>query len=298
MSNLNIARSLELFFVDGRADGLLTAEVFNWTGHIISSPRTQLSVALTRPESAFTGVYILLGDQAGEPRAYVGEGESIAARIKSHDTNKDWWDRAVLITTTGDGLNKAHVRYLEARLIQIANTVGAVAVENGNSPTLPGLNEAAQSNMESFLEYLLIVLPAIRVDAFVESTRQTILTVGPEKQTIFELVLKKENIRAKATLDGSDFIVQMGSEARKEWIGDRTNKTSYWKLHDDLVKNGILELQDDKRIFTVNYAFSSTSAAGAVVNGRSTAGPTAWKLIDSGKTYREWEEDKLADLSG
>jgi hypothetical protein len=48
------------------------------------------------------------------------------------------------------------------------------------------------------------------------------------------------------------------------------------------------------RIFTENYAFSSTSAAGAVVNGRSTAGPIAWKLQETNKTYKVWEAAQFA----
>jgi len=33
MSYNTIGKSLELFFVDGKPDGMLTAEVFNWTGY-------------------------------------------------------------------------------------------------------------------------------------------------------------------------------------------------------------------------------------------------------------------------
>jgi len=76
-----IGRSLELFYIDGRPDGMLTAEVFNWTGHVLMTPRTKLSAALARPEARYTGVYLLLGEQDGDPRAYVGECEDIAARI-------------------------------------------------------------------------------------------------------------------------------------------------------------------------------------------------------------------------
>lgn len=36
------SRSLELFFIDGRPDGMLTAEVFNWTGHVLMTPRTRI----------------------------------------------------------------------------------------------------------------------------------------------------------------------------------------------------------------------------------------------------------------
>ena len=290
-------RSLELFFVDGDPDGLLTAEVFNWTGHILSLPRTQLAKALSRPESKFTGVYILLGDIDGEETAYIGEGENIADRIRSHDSNKDWWTRAILITTAANALNKAHVQYLESRLVEKAKSANSVCLENVTTPNLPSINEADKSNMESFLDYLELALPAIRVDIFANQTRASNVTESKDKETTkFELMLKKENIRATAVLIGSDFIVEKGSLARFEWIGDRKPKTSYWQLHDKLVAQGVLEEAGEVRKFTENYAFSSPSAAGAVVNGRSTAGPIAWKVLGSGLTYKEWEAQRLAEL--
>jgi hypothetical protein len=36
-------RSLELYFIDGHPEGMLTAEVFNWTGHVLKFPRAQQS---------------------------------------------------------------------------------------------------------------------------------------------------------------------------------------------------------------------------------------------------------------
>jgi hypothetical protein len=89
--------SLELFFINGKPDGMLTAEVFGWTGHILVLPRTKLVDALKRKESSYTGVYILLGDKDEEPLAYIGEGESIAKRIKQHDSKKDWWTKPLVL---------------------------------------------------------------------------------------------------------------------------------------------------------------------------------------------------------
>ena len=41
MTTAPIGRSLELYFIDGRPDGTLTAGVFNWTGHVLITPRTR-----------------------------------------------------------------------------------------------------------------------------------------------------------------------------------------------------------------------------------------------------------------
>jgi hypothetical protein len=49
-------RSLELYFIDGRPDGMLTAEVFNWTGHVLMAPRTQITEALQREEAGYNAL--------------------------------------------------------------------------------------------------------------------------------------------------------------------------------------------------------------------------------------------------
>jgi hypothetical protein len=86
----------------------------------------------------------------------------------------------------------------------------------------------------------------------------------------------------------------MGRLARQSWIGDRSDKTSYWKLYDELVSTGVLITDENHRTFSESYAFSSTSAAGAVVTGRTTAGPISWKTQGTKQTYKEWEAEKLA----
>ena len=164
-------RSLELFFVDGRADGMLTAEVFNWTGHVLRTPRTQIKEALARPEAGFTGVYVLIGEDENGPRAYIGEAEDMRVRLRDHVANKDWWDDAILISSAANNLHKAHIKYLESRLVEIARDVAHTPLENGNTPPRSSLNEAARANMESFLDTLMMVLPAIRVDLFLSKKR-------------------------------------------------------------------------------------------------------------------------------
>jgi len=294
------ARTLELFFIDGKPDGMLTAEVYGWTGHILVAPRTRLSDALKRKESSYTGVYILLGEQNEESMAYIGEGENIAKRIINHDAKKDWWTRVILITSAANNLHKAHVQYLESRLVSEGLHASNMKLENATNPSLPSLSESGQANMEAFIEQLLMVLPAIRVDLFTSKAKpnksnsqlsQSTTTNSP----IFELMLKKEGVTATAILEDGEFVVQQGSLARGEYIGERSEKYLYWKLYDKLVEQGILVDHGNHKIFTSSYAFSSTSAAGSVCNGRSTAGPAAWKVKGTMQTYKDWEAATLAE---
>lgn len=287
-------RSLELHYINGQPDGMLTAEMFKWTGHVLLAPRTQLSQALSRVEAGYAGVYLLLGEKEGELLAYVGESEDIGSRIKTHDTRKDWWNIAILVTTAGNKLNKAHVRYLEARLIEQARAVGRTPLENGTNPPRPTLSEADISKMEAFLENIFIVLPAVRVDLFIQRTRPTPSVAPSARAPSAEFVLetKKHGVKARAVLVDGEFVVEAGSTARLSWEGVGSEMTSYGQLHQELRNEGVLQPDGTVCIFAKNYAFKSPSAAAAVVNGRPANGTIEWKTI-GGQTYKDWEAQQL-----
>lgn len=290
-------RSLELFFVDGRPDGLLTAEVFNWTGHILKAPRVKLREALERKEAGFTGVYLLLGEDDCGAVAYIGEGEDISSRIKSHDSKRDWWSEVVMITTSANNLHKAHAKYLESRLVEVAHEAGNARLENGNTPTRSGLSEASQANMEEYIETLRMILPALGINLFQVRKRPQQRPDGIVAKSVvplrFILEAPQVGLVASAQLEDTDFVVEQGSQARSEWVANGSHNPSYKKLHAHLVEQGILIHQDGKAIFTERYAFSSPSAAAAVILGRASNGRTKWKRPESGQTYADWEAEQI-----
>ncbi|HTQ04424.1 MAG TPA: GIY-YIG nuclease family protein [Polyangiaceae bacterium] len=68
-------------------------------------------------------MYLLLGDDdtaSGGVAIYVGEGDWVIDRIVRHDSTRDFWHTVVLFTSKDDNLNKAHARWLEARLVETA----------------------------------------------------------------------------------------------------------------------------------------------------------------------------------
>ncbi|WP_174297464.1 GIY-YIG nuclease family protein [Sphingomonas bacterium] len=287
-------RSLELYYVDGKPDGMVTAELFNWTGHVLMAPRTQVGAALKRIESTYAGVYLLIGDDAGEPRAYIGEGEDIAERIRAHDIRKEWWTTMVLVTAAANKLNKAHVRYLEARLIAEARATGRVPLDNGVVPAVPSLSEADIAKMEAFLENLLVVLPAVRVDLFIRRARATVSspTLAPAATVAghaprFVLANRKQGLRATALLTDGEFVVEAGSQARLSWAGLASH--TYSGLFAELVRAGVLVVRGEHNVFAESYAFRSPSAAAAMVNGRPSNGQIEWRSEQDDATYRDWE---------
>jgi hypothetical protein len=164
--------TIRIFVVDGDPDGIRLIDRMNWTGVGIVFPREQWSAARKRPELDRTGVYILVGYKEGDeddlPTLYIGEGDSVRERIESHDQKKDFWEQAYAFTASNNGLNKAHVRWLESQLIKHAKKAGRSKLENGNDPAEPRLNEAERSDCKAFLHEILQVLPVMALRAFEE----------------------------------------------------------------------------------------------------------------------------------
>ncbi|GBR55941.1 hypothetical protein AA18889_0404 [Acetobacter senegalensis DSM 18889] len=302
-------RSLELFYIDGHPDGMITAELFNWTGHVFVTPRTRLTEALKREESGYAGVYLLLGEKEGQDFAYIGEAEDLGVRLKQHAvaSDKDWWETAVLISASANRLNKAHVKYLEARLVAMAREIGHTPLHNGNSPKPPGLTEADIAKMEAFLASLMVVLPAIRVDMFIQrsrpagstnaaTTQQTVSVSNPSSDPVAEFTLKypKYEIEAHAVLQDGEFIVLTGSRLYSSWQGKEG--TGYHPLREELERGGVIKPEGKFAVFVKDYAFSSPSAAASIIYGRPANGQESWHEIRSGVTYKEWENRQLDAL--
>jgi hypothetical protein len=289
-------RSLELYFINGRPDGMVTARTFGWNGQLLVVPRTQLAYAFSRPEARYSGIYILLGETDEGPAAYIGESEDIGVRLKTHDVEKDFWSTVVMVTTSGNELNKAHVRYLEARLIQEARRIGRTPLVNGTAPPRPGLSEADIGKMEAFLEVLFFVLPAVRVDIFIERARPLVTNAGPsmavEQSPRFVLSNRKHGLRATAVVADGEFVVEAGSTARAAWEG-ALPQAGYARLHAELRRAEVLVLDGGHCRFAENYAFKSPSAAAAVINGRPANGAVEWRT-DQGESFKAWEQRSLS----
>lgn len=102
----------------------------------------------------------------------------------------------------------------------------------------------------------------------------------------FELVSTKHRLRATALESQGQFVVQAGSQAMPAWIG---TAGGYQLLREELVSSGRLAHDGDRMLFVEDVAFSSPSAAAAVVLGRSDNGRTRWRLPGTSITYALWQ---------
>lgn len=305
---MNNGRTLKIFLVDGAPNGLLTAEIMNWTGHVLTGPRSRLSELVQRPEARRTGVYFLVGPDAGTgigAQVYIGETDDVGQRMKEHNRpeekgGKDFWEKVCVVTSKDANLTKGHVKYLESRLIKIADAAGRCKLQNGTDPGYGNLPEADRSDMEFFLEQIITLLPVLGFDflrsmprAIDPSNQPGVAKVAGSTVPVFVADLRKLGIRAKAQEIDGEFVIIKGSQARLSWEGVGT---SYSKLFADLLKAGVLAPSTDGQlnVFTKDYAFSSPSAAAAMVAGRQSNGRVQWLLDGTSKTYGEWQDEQVS----
>jgi len=157
-------RSVRLFLAEGTATGILTAEIVNWTGHVLAAPRSRLEGALKREELRRTGIYILYSDAFASdlPEVCVGEGDDISVRLRTHsrDENKDFWDRFVAITSKDINLTKAHVKYLEGRLIALIRDTKKSVLKNRTEPTFDRLPKPTNPTWRLFWKNCTLFFPS------------------------------------------------------------------------------------------------------------------------------------------
>jgi hypothetical protein len=292
-------KQIKLFLVDGTPGGLTTAEITNWTGHVLQAQRSDLADLLKRDEAQHTGVYILLGEDesaVGETRCYIGEADVVADRLRHHHREKDFWDRVVVITSKDANLTKSHGRYLESRLISLATRAGRVTLENGTAPPVPALPEADASDMDYFVGQLQIVLPVLGVNAIrVRPTKLSVnLTVQTSESPIFHLRNAKAGVDARAQQIDGEFTMLAGSVVVASWHGvgkaESTMKAyaSYRARHEQLLAEGALVVDSGGARLTRDVVFSSPSTAGAVALGRSCNGRVEW-VSEDGRQFGVWE---------
>ncbi len=273
--------SVKIFLADGDPAGIKVVEKSNWTGVGLVFPQSLFAEARKRQELQRTGVYILVGpgESVQLPMVYIGEGDPILPRLQQHESKKDWWTHAVAFTSKDQNLNKAHIQYLESRLVDLAASAKRCQLDNGNKPYPPNLSEADRADAESFLEDILLCMPILGYSFFERAS------VAKAKAIHYHLTAKGLKSEGYETSEG--FVVVKGSQVA---VDERPSIHGYLKeLRAALVKEGVLQLAGQSYTLTQDYNFASPSTAAGVVVGGAANGREMWKTKE-GKTLKEVQE--------
>ncbi len=275
--------TIKLFLPRGDAKGLRIAEISNWSGKALAAPRTELDALLARVECEGAGVYILLGNDpdTNAQRAYVGEAEVIRDRLKQHKA-KEFWVSAVVFVSKDETLTKAHVRFLENRILGEATASGRFAIDQ-NQTSGARLPESDREDMEVFLARIRQLLPVLGSDLLTPIAHVPRMT---EDGGALYCRIKDAEARGQRTAEG--FVVFRGSSAVLKERPSAEQWPHVLATRKQLIADGTLVEKDGVYLFTKDVPFSSPSAAAAVIHGGSANGLIAW-VTKNGTSLKEIE---------
>ncbi|MDE5763485.1 MAG: GIY-YIG nuclease family protein [Ruminococcus sp.] len=279
---MKYGKSIELFLVNGTADSIVTAELSNWNGKAIKIPRIEVA-GCRREDITQTGVYFLFckGDDVADS-VYIGEAENVKERLVQHmcdytsEKEKYYWSTAVIFV--GRDLNKASIRYLENRFVEIARSLKRYFVLTKNTYRNTVMKESQIVAMEEFIENVKILLGALgfKVLEPLDKQDKSKNDISDKEQTE-EIRLHLERtikdvgkIEADGIRTSAGFVVLQGSHISP--VDDDTIPT--------VLKEKRKKASIESGILKEDVLLSSPSYAAMFVIGKSANGLTSWKTSD------------------
>ncbi len=275
-------KSIELFLANGTADSLITAELSNWNGKAIKIPRIEVSDC-KRSDIKGAGVYFLFcKEEDDSDSVYIGESESVHERLLQHlrdysaENEKFYWTTAVIFL--GRDLNKALIRYLEDRFVQIARESKRYKVLTKNTYGKTVMKESQTAAMEEFIDNVKVLINALGYKVL-EPTVQNV--PGSTHEEV--LYLNMGNAKATGIVTTEGFVLFAGAT-----VNEKTSEKSLSKGAVSLRKKHFDAGRVKDLTTTEDIIFSSSSAAADFVTGYSVSGPANWKN-KNGVTLKELE---------
>lgn len=221
-------KNINIFLMDGTANGRIKCTMANWTGVVYRIPRVDLDLCRERSDLKQSGIYFLFGasEETGEQVTYIGQagvrknGEGILFRLQEHRKNpdKDYWSEAVVFTTSNNSFGPTEISYLENRFCAMANDAHRYLVKNENEPSQGNVTEEKESELEEFIGYAKIIMGVLGHKVF-EPLVAPQPDAGQKRPdanagTVFFISKRGANARGVQTSEG--FIVLAGSVVRKD----------------------------------------------------------------------------------
>ena len=291
---MTYGKSIELFLVNGTADSIVTAELSNWNGKAIKIPRIEVA-ACKREDITQAGVYFLFCKEDDDSNSvYIGEAENVKERLMQHlrdynsEKEKYYWSTAIIFI--GRDLNKALIRYLENRFVEIARELKRYLVLTKNTYRNTVMKESQIAAMEEFIENVKVLLGALGFKVLEPLDKpDKSKNDRSDKEQNKELKLHLERtikdvgkIEADGIRTSEGFVVLQCSHVSP--IDDDTISTS---LKEQRKKANI-----ESGILKEDILFSSPSYAAMFVIGKSANGLTSWKTSD-GRSLKDIESSEM-----
>jgi len=272
------SKTLQILVPEGNHSGMKIVELPGWSGKCFMVPRQSLKELKDRSEVSQPGLYLLFGvdENTSDNLVYIGESENFYNRIANHDSNKDFWNTAIIFT---GGLNRAFVKYLEYMATTLAHEANRMVIQNKVQPQENTLSEFEKITVEQYFENVQFILGAFGYEVF-DTVSESIADAK-----IYYLKADGADAKAQLLADGSLNVLK-GSIARireTESFGGLSKVTRSKFVEDGtFIDNG----DGVSYLSTKDMLFKSPSNAGSTITGRPINGWTSWK-DESGNTLDE-----------
>ena len=272
-------QSIRIFLADGTPTGLRHVEIANWSGQALACPRSRFSELAKWDESKRPGVYFLFENSAGDNNAaYIGESEDVFKRLADHGRKKEFWNEVIIFTSKDENLTKGHIKYLEARLVEISKDADRYELENSNTPTKSSLPRADAAAMEEFVDNIRIILGSLShriLESVSSRSIQTTLDQKEDSLMNYEFSFKVGKVTANGRVTDDGFLLLKGSQIAYKSSPSMPDKNRLFK--DQMIADGLLENKGSYYLLVKDKLLSSSSYAATLVAGSSRSGPQSWK---------------------
>ena len=280
--------ALQILLNDEEIDGKKTVYVANRDIRCEYVPRHKVSTF----KSDYVAVYLLIGsDEEQGDLIYVGETEEGSTRLLNHDKKKEFWDYAYFFFSNTHNLNKADVKFLEAKIYQAIKEAGRYKLENATIPKESHIHDIRQSELMDMFKTIEFILggafnlfPFKKVDLQLE-VNETKEKINHLKQQLDELeketfYMTQKGADAKGYLlgEGKKFVVLKGSKtASIEKAANSFKEISAATNLERLKKQGVLQEIDGYYQFNETHISNSPSGASDLIYLGATNGWKEWK---------------------
>ncbi|GAA0208900.1 GIY-YIG nuclease family protein [Corynebacterium riegelii] len=308
---------IQLFLIDGTADGPVKASILGWLGRVYSIPVQELRRPdiNSRPDLNTHAIYFLVGtdNETDEPLIYVGQAgprksAPSLARVFEHLKNDErnekvdpeemeeirsleeraWFNRAIYLCTSDNSWGPTELNYLENAFYKLVKQVGTFQIGNKSEPPAGNVVEEHIPVLDDYIQNTRLILKSLGIDAFEtplgdasasNTSKSTITNDVRDTDPIFEIG-SPNTFHGEARQNADKFVVLKGAVLSETIVPSAPRSVARNReIHAHAIQGNRL-IKD--------IPFSSPTAAAAFLSGNSVSGPKAWKVKGRNISLAEW----------
>ncbi len=230
-------------------------------------------------QSTNYAVYFLFEDNSEKPSVYIGQSENGINRIKSHVSNKNFWNYCIMFVTDNNQFDKTCIDYLEWYFINLFKST-VYTLDNSQE-------RIKEPNIDNSFTKPIILDYADQIKFLLEANGIVLTTEGLSDGETHKEVFEASSGNASIYIHDGNFILKAGSiikrppDKRSEWSDGGRFYNRFNTKFNELVESKKCQLIDkNSATLLEDIICNSPSYAGALCAGYSTNGWEYWLGLD------------------